>query len=95
MTSNPRRAKGGSWAVLTLVLLVALPVLYVLSMGPAARLVSNGQLSYETWERVYARLGRLSERVPPAARLLQSYCDWWAFGDQPFYEDAEAFESWW
>jgi hypothetical protein len=38
MSDNPRRAKAGGLAVLALGLIVALPVLYVLSIGPVTGL---------------------------------------------------------
>jgi hypothetical protein len=66
MTSNRRRAKEGGWAVLALGLLLVLPVVYVLSVGPAAYVMAD-----PTWSAVYAPIFWLCDRCWPIDRVLQ------------------------
>jgi hypothetical protein len=78
MTSNPRRAKGGGWAVLAIVgLLVALPVLYVASVGPVARLACDGSIAPKTWAIAYRPLLRAADHWPPIDSALCWYSDKW------------------
>jgi hypothetical protein len=77
MLDNPRRAKGGGWAVLALGLLVALPVLYVLSAGPAFRLVGRGRVDYDTFLVVYGPIGRVAARSEAGVALWDWYKNLW------------------
>jgi hypothetical protein len=66
MTSNPRPAKGGGWAVLALGLVVLLlPMAYVASIGPALYLLAR-----EEWLFIYHPLMQLSETWEPTDMAL-------------------------
>lgn len=62
------------WLVIIL-LLVILPVLYVLSAGPAALLFMHGYVSEETLDIVYWPLDRAADRWPIVANALVWYLD--------------------
>jgi hypothetical protein len=72
MTSNPRRAKGGGWAVLALGMLVVFLVGYVLSIGPTAEPMSPDQ-----WQTVYWPLLYFADACPPARTALDWYLNLW------------------
>jgi hypothetical protein len=79
MPNNPRRAKGGGWAVLAVVVLIALPVLYVASIGPVYRIASydeNGLTNTEALHRldsIYAPVWWASKYCKPVKGLLLRY----------------------
>jgi hypothetical protein len=62
---KPRREKRGGWKVLALALLVGLPLLYVLSVGPAGLFLPEA-----AWEAVYAPLIWLCQWWEPLAYVL-------------------------
>jgi hypothetical protein len=74
MPDNPRRAKGGGWAVLALGLLVV--ALYVLSVGPWYWLAMHGYIPLGS-DQMYLPLWRAAQSWPPADAVLQSYLGWW------------------
>jgi hypothetical protein len=76
MTDPKPEQRGRGWAFYVLVILIALPILYVLSAGPAMWLGRNGYLggpSSPAREAFYWPLIRLSERSP----ALEKWISWW------------------
>jgi|GEM_PF-5234285 len=73
------------WAKWTLAALVASMLLYPLSVGPAAALLTRQLRAHPAgpewpltaYTRAYAPLGALAEIVG-AKKLLRAYVDWWA-----------------
>ncbi len=59
------------------ILLVGLPVLYVLSSGPAVGLVNKELLGYEAFDTIYWPLTRLYDRNPTAAKFFNWYDSVW------------------
>jgi hypothetical protein len=77
MTDNPRRAKGGGWAVLAVgLIIVALPLLYVASIGPAGHVVCSGTMRYETWKSAYRPILWAAEHSLQIDRSLIAYLFW-------------------
>jgi hypothetical protein len=73
-----KRPEGRAAVMLVIVLvLIVLPTLYVLSIGPAYWLVDGGQLSLATWLTFYWPLITLSDQNEEVRRLLATYLDWW------------------
>jgi hypothetical protein len=95
MTSHPRRAKGGGWAVLALGLLVALllPVVYVASMGPAARLEADDWIARSTWCTIYAPVLKASNKWPPVGHALWNYRGLWVSDEEWILSIAPATHS--
>jgi len=61
-------------------LLVLLPMLYLLSAGPVARMARSGQLD-QSWRSVldivYWPLEWTAENVPVVGPAIISYVEWW------------------
>jgi hypothetical protein len=60
--------------------LIALPVLYVLSIGPMLWLSEKGFLkgaTYKTFDKWYGPLGWLNDKLPGFGRALNWYADLW------------------
>jgi hypothetical protein len=74
MPDNPRRAKGGGWAVLALGL-VLLPMLYVLSVGPTAWVFEriDTDSAWAAWATFYAPLFWVYDSVPLGRPVLRWY----------------------
>jgi hypothetical protein len=72
MTDKPRREKGGGCTVLALGL-VLLPMIYVLSLGPAARLVVDDKISMGTYRGAYAPIVWCEDRSSASAAAIQRY----------------------
>ena len=68
-----RRDLRGSGAVLAFLLLVLLPILYFLSLGPAILLVNQGVVNEDTLEIVYFPVILVYDVMPP----LQAPIDWY------------------
>jgi hypothetical protein len=64
-----------AWAILAVMLL--LPLLYVLSAGPAEWLLMHGYLSDGVFGWFYFPLSYLSERVGPLEAFLDFYLELW------------------
>jgi len=77
MDANPRSKKGGRTVVLAVGLLVFLPLLYVLSVGPSMRLEMQGVISRETHNTIYTPLAWVCFRVPPLQSALRWYAEFW------------------
>jgi hypothetical protein len=74
-----RREDKGGWGVAVIVVAIALllPVLYVLSLGPAVRLVNGGFLSESAAEAFYTPLIFVAENCAPAGYVLDAYENLW------------------
>jgi len=59
------------------VILSALPILYVLSAGPADYLWRTGQVDPALLSRFYAPLNWAEQRCPPFGRVMQWYGSFW------------------
>ena len=59
-------------------LLILLPLLYILSCGPAVALMTCGYLSREAFRVAYCPLFLAAERSTWIAQLLESYAGLWA-----------------
>jgi len=79
MTRKPP-ARGRYAAAAVVVVLIALPVLYVLSIGPAVWIHENGNLNSNTKEAIraaYIPLEGLADRFEPLEDALDMYIDLW------------------
>jgi hypothetical protein len=77
--SEEREKRGGApgpVAFVTIGLLVLLPVLYVLSDGPALWLYHRGYLSLDAFQMIYAPLRWACQRCPPLANAVACYNSW-------------------
>lgn len=70
-----RESAATAWLIVGVVL-VAVLLFYLLSVGPAARLVQNGYLDLEIYRAVYAPLQWLSQ-WPSFRDILNTYTHWW------------------
>lgn len=74
-------------AMVLVVVLVLLPVLYVLSVGPVARLADNGLID-QKWNTVlgtiYWPLDWTANNVPVVGPAIITYVEWWQ-PPQPIY----------
>jgi|SRR6185436_9637310 len=86
MADDREKGRGGSGAVILCVLAVLflLPVLYVLSCGPAVALMTRGYLSEEAFDVTYAPL-RVAVQASPKwiGQPLEWYADLWAAPPPP------------
>ena len=73
--------RGGSGCAITGVVLILLPVLYVLSIGPAVWLAIHDYLSFDAFDFIYSPVHFLAERS-----------DWFAFAAD-WYQSFFAFLS--
>jgi hypothetical protein len=75
--SEERKKKGGAGAiVLTIVaLLLVLLVLYVLSSGPASRLLDGVEGGEKIWNTIYYPL--YAWEPPWLVKMLSKYVTWW------------------
>ncbi|WP_395739689.1 hypothetical protein [Prosthecobacter sp.] len=79
MNDEPDNSRPSSSSSAILALVVALPLLYVLSIGPAAYLMSKfraGQGVEDAASAVYAPILWLHEHTP-MKQPIESYIDWW------------------
>ena len=75
MNDKPKR---GGWrlpVVLTVVL--ALPPLYVLSIGPASALAGAKVISFETWSTIYAPVRWACRKSETLEDWMVGYIRWW------------------
>jgi hypothetical protein len=72
MLDMPRREKRGAWAALAL-WLVLLPLGYVLSVGPVARLVLTDALSMHMYWLIYRPFEIAEQESEVARHALESY----------------------
>ena len=88
MNDKATKRGGGAVVVMALVaVLVLLPLLYVLSVGPVARLADNGLID-QKWQTVfgviYWPLDWTAENVPVVGPAIIGYVEWWQ-PPQPIY----------
>jgi hypothetical protein len=74
-----RRETGGGIAIAMVItgLLLLLPALYFLSVGPAVWLIHSGWLNETAAEVVYTPLILLCESCSPAENVLSAYVELW------------------
>lgn len=77
---RPRRQLHSGYGVPIVAALFLLPVLYVLSIGPAYWLLCRGQLSGETLHFVYRPVERAGEDHRPISHFLVWYIELWVPG---------------
>lgn len=73
MTTDRPRSSLAVWAIAA----VSLPILYVLSNGPAYWLFEHKYLSYEAYSFCYWPLARLASVCPPFSVFLMWYISLW------------------
>jgi hypothetical protein len=81
MDEKATKRGGGAVVVMALVVVVVLlPLLYVLSVGPVARLADNGLID-QKWNTVlgviYWPLDWTAENVPVVGPAIIGYVEWW------------------
>ena len=59
------------------VLLIASPVLYILSAGPALWLVNHGYLDGWTYFRIYRPVSAFAYNHPQVNDAMNRYLSWW------------------
>ncbi len=74
---NSGGARWGVWIVVAL-------VLYVVSIGPAAKLMQAGTISSGFYQRAYAPIGWITWPNEIAERALWWYFDLWGVNTDPF-----------
>jgi hypothetical protein len=82
MDSEPRKKVGFGcmgWAVM----LFALVLLYVLSIGPAVWLRTNNVITHDTLVSVYYPISWLETKSPLFAEPIEAYCRLWAGNGPP------------
>ena len=72
-----KREKGKSWGGLVAALVLAVPILYVLSIGPMGWLVVHEIVSEDVFEKFYLPLLYLFSLSESGMSMLRSYIDWW------------------
>jgi hypothetical protein len=75
---NERQSKSSPFAAILIVLLIALPTLYFLSVGPAVCLRDHGMINQGTLLTVYAPVAWMDQNVPMFRQALESYVHLWA-----------------
>jgi hypothetical protein len=78
----------GLVTVVGIALLVLLPMLYVLAIGPLVWFADNGMISdgpMEVIAVIYWPLEKLAEKSPLVETPLMAYVDWWRSPPPPSY----------
>jgi len=80
MREDREQSRGGAGCViLSISCLVLIPLLYVLSCGPAVALMTRGILSQSAFDIIYFPLRFIATLSPNwIGRLLESYAELWA-----------------
>ena len=73
---RPRSERRSPWPAVVLVV-VLLPILYVLSIGPTARMATAEWISIDTWLTCYRPLLRPMLRVKTTRSAVYRYIDAW------------------
>lgn len=67
-----------NWALGAFAALILVPVLYLLSLGPATALVSRGWISAQTFNAYAAPISLLQpDELSPWGHTLNDYMIWW------------------
>ena len=75
---NERKPSKGGWAiVVAMVVIVGLPTVYVLSIGPALWLCDHGYVRGRTVDAVYRPIYIADEEFPAVGSVLHPYAAWW------------------
>jgi hypothetical protein len=74
MSDEPKRR---SWGWIGVAALGALPVLYVLSVGPAEALLRHGYIGQKIASTTYAPLRWVHDNSTVAGRFLEGYVSAW------------------
>jgi hypothetical protein len=78
MADEPKTERGAGWMVaLCVAIVLALPAVYVLSMGPVVWLIVNDYLSEEVGTRIYVPVLWLADICPALQPPLETYLDLW------------------
>jgi len=84
MDDKRRRRDAGVLAIALLAGLVFLPMIYVLSTGPAVWWCNNVDPSWApTIETIYQPLNWFVNHVPGVGQVMLSYVEWWVPGYGP------------
>ena len=67
--------RSGPAAVVVILVLIALPILYVLSLGPAVWLMEHNYLDRETARHIYYPLIFAAESIPLVRSVMQWYME--------------------
>jgi hypothetical protein len=73
----------GAWVVAVMLVLLLLPPLYVLSVGPCAMLYPDPNDMPQWIDAFYAPLFWLENNSDAAASFFAWYCNWWR-GVEPY-----------
>jgi len=86
MDEKPTKRGGGAVpVVILLVVLILLPILYVLSVGPAVLMATSGRMNPKTLEAVYWPLEWTASNVPVVGPAIIQYAALWEPEPQPVY----------
>jgi hypothetical protein len=77
--ANEQRTTRGTRLALLLLMMLALPPAYVLSSGPVAWLLGDGELGMAAWNATYRPVGLLAEWTG-TERPYARYVNWWTRG---------------
>src|SRR5436190_17219483 len=80
MADDREKSRGGMGGAILLVMAVLflLPVLYVLSCGPAVALMTRGYMSQEAFQTTYTPLRIAAQSSSWIGRTLERYAELWA-----------------
>jgi hypothetical protein len=69
------RKSGGAAVVFVILALIALPILYVLSLGPAVWLMEHNYLDRDLARHIYYPLIFVAESIPLVRSVMQWYME--------------------
>ena len=77
MDDKATKRGGGAVVVMVLVVVLLLPMIYVLSVGPAIWLAERGRLSEQSLTTTYGPLEWTANNVPVVGLAITWYVEWW------------------
>jgi hypothetical protein len=93
MDDKATKRGGGAVAIVLVAVLVLLPMLYVLSVGPVAWMITGGRID-PSWKPAvdvaYTPLEWVAEHVPVVGPAIQGYVELWVPVMQPIYTSPPA-----